>query len=79
MRVLYFAQAAEIAGCREEIWPVLRTLSASEFWSEAIERHPGLQGMETQCRLAVNQQFLESGNLISPHSEVAVLPPVSGG
>jgi len=79
MRVLYFAQAAEIAGCREETWQVMRALSAGEFWAEAIKRHHGLREMELLCRLAVDQKLLESGSTIAPHSEVAVLPPVSGG
>ena len=79
MRVLYFAQIAEVAGCREEIWDEPRSLTASEVWEKLTDRHPGLQAWKARCRLAVNQHFLSPGEIILPHSEVAVLPPVSGG
>ncbi len=79
MRVLYFAQAAQVVGCREEMWDEPQPLTADEFWAELVRRHPGMQPLQAQCRLAVNQQFLSQGETIPTHSEVAVIPPVSGG
>ena len=79
MRVLFFAQAAEIAGCRNEIWEEARPLTARQFWQKLETRHPGLQTLKSQCRIAVDRQFLASDGIIPPHSEVAVLPPVCGG
>lgn len=79
MRVLFFAQAAEVVGSREEVWEEPQHLTASEFWAKLVLRHPGMEPLQAQCRLAVNQQFLSYGETIPPDSEVAVLPPVSGG
>jgi molybdopterin synthase catalytic subunit len=79
MRVLYFAQAADVVGCREEAWDETQPLTAAEFWVKLISRHPRMESLQARCRLAVNQQFLSHGETIPPHSEVAVIPPVSGG
>lgn len=79
MRVLFFAQAAEVVDCREEVWDEPQSLTADEFWAKLALRHPGMEQLQAQCRLAVNQEFLSHGETIPPHSEVAVLPPVSGG
>jgi molybdopterin converting factor subunit 1 len=79
MRVLYFAEAADVVGCREEVWDETEPLTAAEFWAKLICRHARMESLRARCRLAVNQQFLSQGETIPPHSEVAVLPPVSGG
>jgi molybdopterin converting factor subunit 1 len=79
MKVLYFAQTAEITSCRMENWDTAEPLSETEFWEEAIRRHPGLKPVRAQCRLAVDQSFADATTTIHRDSEVAVLPPVSGG
>lgn len=79
MKVLYFAQAALAAGCREEDWPVGRELSLEDFWSEAIRRHPALEGLAAQCRVASGMNYVAGGQCLDPQAEAAVIPPVSGG
>jgi len=79
MKVLYFAQAGDAAGCREEHWDVDGPLMVDEFWAEAVRRHPGLAALRTQSRIASNLSYLSAGNSINPDQEVAVIPPVSGG
>jgi molybdopterin converting factor small subunit len=79
MKVLYFAQAAELAGCREEVWETKRSLTAEEFWDEVVSRHPSLAPIIQECRIASDGEFLGSSQCLDPHREAAVIPPVSGG
>ncbi len=79
MTILYFAQAADAAGCATEEWPVTLPLSVDEFWQEAIRRHPGLAALRPHCRIASDCQYLTEGQQIAPDGEAAILPPVSGG
>lgn len=79
MKVLYFAQAAQSAGCREELWELEAPISVSEFWEEAVQRHPALEVLKGSCRLAADMDFVEANSTLAPSCEVAVMPPVSGG
>ncbi len=79
MKVLYFAQAASLTGCREEEWNTQGIRSLDDFWSEAIRRHPGLAALRAQCRVASGHQYVGHGDLLVENEEVAVIPPVSGG
>jgi len=79
MKVLYFAQAGEAAGCREEQWEIHSPLTLDEFWLEAVSRHPGLALLRDQCRVASGMTYLLAGEQIEPQQETAVIPPVSGG
>ncbi len=79
MRVLYFSLAADHAGCRVEDWEVAGPLSPEAFWCKAVERHPGLDAVRGVCRLAVNGNYMAEGGFLPADSEVAVIPPVSGG
>lgn len=79
MKVLYFAQAAAIAGCHEEEWDVSCPMSVPEFWREAERRHPGLAALRASCRLASGLRYLAAESTIVPENETAVIPPVSGG
>jgi molybdopterin converting factor small subunit len=79
MKVLYFSSAALAAGCREEEWIVAGALTQEAFWQEALQRHPALEQVRAHCRLAGGGRYLQPGQLLEPHVEVAVIPPVSGG
>ena len=79
MKVLYFASAAQMAGCASENWDVADTLTADAFWAEAVRRHPGLKSIRGACRLASGQEYVMGNAVLDPGKEVAILPPVSGG
>lgn len=79
MNVLYFAQAAAAAGCREETWPTPSCLSLDAFWDEAIRRHPALAPFRAHARVACGFEYLAPEQTIDPARDVAILPPVSGG
>jgi len=78
--VLFFAQAADAAGCRHEDWNnVASLLTLDSFWEEAIRRHPNLSALRPQCRVASGMRYLMNDDKINPEDETAVIPPVSGG
>jgi len=79
MKVFYFAQAAELAGCREEVWEIAHPISRGSFWDEIVRRHPGLGGLRPVCRLARNEEYFSDEGTLQPDDEVAIIPPVSGG
>lgn len=79
LKVLYFAQAASLAGCREEEWPAEGIHSVDDFWAEAERRHPALATLRAQCRIACGREYLREGDILRDGNEVAVIPPVSGG
>lgn len=79
MKVLYFAQAAQLAGCREEDWDISQSLSLAEFWEEALRRHPELTSIRSHCRVASGGEYVAAGGRLDWNQEAAVIPPVSGG
>jgi len=79
VKVRYFAQAADVAGCREEMWDIAAPLDLDQFWQEVIRRHPAFSSLCGQCRVASGGEYVTRDNLVSPTEEAAVIPPVSGG
>jgi molybdopterin converting factor subunit 1 len=79
MKILYFAQAASLAGCREEEWDIDSGILLSDFWVEVLRLHPGLAELRSQCRVASGGEYVQDGELLDAHEDAAVIPPVSGG
>ncbi len=77
--VLFFAGAAEAAGCRrvqESLPPgaTLRHLAAG-----LVRRFPRLAGFLPSAAWAVNEEYAGEEHLLREGDEVALIPPVSGG
>ena len=79
MKVLFFAQAARLAGCSEMETHLEGAITAGEFWTRLIARYPTLEPLRPQLRLARDSEFIEWTDQIQDHHEVALIPPVSGG
>lgn len=54
-------------------------LSVASLLGLLEQRHPGLAGRLQSVRVAVNEEFVELGTLLSGGEVVALIPPVSGG
>lgn len=78
IKVLYFAQVAELAGVREETQTLASPVSGAEWLSDLEIRHPQL-APTARLKLAINQQHAPHHRLIQPGDEVAVFEPVTGG
>jgi MoaE-MoaD fusion protein len=77
--VLYFAAARERAGASSEVLDLPEGASAGDALAEACRRHPGLQAVADKLRVAVDQEFAAPGRKLREGSELALIPPVSGG
>lgn len=78
IRVLYFAQVAELMGCREERQPLDAPIPATQ-WLAALEARCPALAPAARLKLAINQQHTSHAATIQPGDEVAVFEPVTGG
>jgi molybdopterin synthase catalytic subunit len=74
--VLYFAAARERAGTARDELELPPGATARDALSAAVERHPPLGPIADKLRVAVDQVF---DGAPREGSEVALIPPVSGG
>jgi molybdopterin converting factor small subunit len=92
VRTRYFAAARDAAGLADEFIEVDSGTSIATVRALLIERHPALQTVLRQSRLALNQRFVvdtdvvvdvvvddEAANGGAHVVELAVIPPVAGG
>jgi MoaE-MoaD fusion protein len=81
MRVtlLYFAAARERAGVARESVELREGATAADARETACAAHPGLRAIAERLRLAVDQEFSSGDRALRDGSEVAFIPPVSGG
>jgi len=77
--ILYFAAARERAGTKSEAFELAEGATAGDALAAACARHPPLQAVATQLRLAVDQEFAAADHRLRDGSEIALIPPVSGG
>ena len=81
MRVtlLYFAAARERAGRSSEVLELPPVATAGDALEAACAAHPELRPLVGKLRLAVDQAFATASAALHEGSEVALIPPVSGG
>jgi len=77
--VLYFAAARERAGTPSDTLELPEGATAGDALAAACARHPPLRAVAGKLRLAVDQQFAANDRALRDGSEVALIPPVSGG
>ncbi len=79
MRVRLFGIAKDIAGYKTitvEADKAMHNVSDLKAWLS--QRYPALQQLDSYA-IAVDAEYADSDTLINNNSEIAVLPPVSGG
>ena len=79
VRVLYFAQLAEIVGLREETYVLDSGATAGLLFRRIGIDHPGVGELKDSLRLALNCQFVDDSQPLSDGDDFALIPPVSGG
>jgi len=77
--VLYFAQARDRLGCDHERLTLPASADAITVLHAIRERHPANAALIERCRIAVDCQFITGPVAINESSEIALIPPVSGG
>ncbi len=79
VRVLYFAQAREAAGMREEELSLPGRSSVRSLVARSVGAHARLGRMLGTMRVAVNEEIAGQGRVLADGDIVAFLPPVAGG
>lgn len=78
LSLLYFAALRDLAQRSEESFTTnTADLTVAGLCQEVSALHPTLRF--DGVRVAVNEEFVESGFVLSPGDVVAFIPPVSGG
>ncbi len=77
--VLYFAALRERLGQERETLTLPEATDDRSVLALIGERHPQLAALLAPCRLAVDHAFVRGAIALHDGSEVAVIPPVSGG
>ncbi len=79
MRILFFAQLKDVAGC-DSIEIVSPTpLTAEQLWTELLKQCPKLATHRSSVRLANNCEYAGPDTVFATDDEIALIPPVSGG
>ena len=73
-----FASYAEIFGVRKLKIELAPRSSVADLIGE-LRRLPGSDVLPEFPRVAVNQKFVGSDQLLSSNDEIALIPPVAGG
>jgi sulfur-carrier protein len=80
VQVRYFAALRDVSGRSEEELDVptaVRTVAEFLMWLQGVR--PALRGQMGSVRCALNGEFASPDWVVSAGSELALLPPFSGG
>ncbi|MFP6633323.1 MAG: MoaD/ThiS family protein [Planctomycetota bacterium] len=79
IRVLFFAIAGELAGESSIELELDSPATASDAEAKLKERYDWLGKRLSSYRIAVDEEFARSDTPVRDGSELAIIPPVSGG
>ena len=79
VRVLYFANARELASRRLESLTLPEGMSLEKLVEHVFQLHPGLKPFRSTVRFSINRELVENSVIIRDGDEIGVLPPVAGG
>ena len=77
--ILFFAQVQERLGRAAGSYSLPATTTVEAVLAHLAERHPELAELLPRCRIALDQAFVRGAITLDENSEIAVIPPVSGG
>lgn len=77
--ILYFAQARDRLGTDCETMTLPSVTGAIDVLAAVRARHPAHSTLIDRCRVAIDHQFVDAAVAITERSEIALIPPVSGG
>ena len=79
VKVLYFANARELASRRLESLTLPEGVSLEKLIDQVLQLHPGLKPFRSTVRFSVNRELVGNSAVIRNGDEIGVLPPVAGG
>lgn len=78
MRVLFFAQLKDAAGC-DSVELALSPMNDEQLWTALLEKFPALAAHRKNVRVACNWEYADAKTVFTDKDEIALIPPVSGG
>ena len=79
VKVVYFAQAREFAGSREDEFELDSPASVVHLFSKVLNAHPRLGAIRDILRTMVNGRLVLGETELKDGDRIALLPPVAGG
>jgi len=79
IQVKLFALARELAGASEVKLELRDGATLADVERALRSEVPALKGLFPHARWAVDSQFAGDGQVVAASSEIALIPPVSGG
>ena len=79
LTVQLFAKLRDLASTSQVRVDVPAHATVADLRHALVANHPNMAGLLDHCRVAVNHDFADDSQVLSPADEVAVIPPVSGG
>lgn len=77
--VKFFALARQQAGCEEMSLSLQEGATVSQFRDHLAAEVPAVAEVLAHAMVALNQQYATNDQVIPAESELAIIPPVSGG
>ena len=79
LNVRLFARARDLGGADQVALDLPNGASVADLRRRLAALHPQLAELEAKCAVAVDAEFVNDGHILTEGSEIALLPPVSGG
>lgn len=79
LRVKLFARARDLAGTDALLVELSPGATVADLRQSLAKTCPPLADFLPRCAIAVNNEFTQDNVVLPAHSEIALLPPVSGG
>ncbi len=79
IRVLYFALVREHTGLESETISLADGATVADLRAILADRHDIVRRAQRHLRVAVNEDFAQDADVLTPGDEVALIPPVAGG
>ena len=79
VHVRLFALARQRAGCPEVVVELPEPATVADLKRVLVEALPELATLVSSLMIAVDSEYAGDDQGVSPGSEIAVIPPVSGG
>ena len=79
VEIKYFAQLRDVIGTSSEAFELSNNSSTDELLSAISARHPHTAAICSTSRVALDLEFVHGAIELKTTSDIAIIPPVSGG
>lgn len=79
VKLIYFGQARDAAGTREEDYTLPDGATVDLLLRRSSESHERIEKIRSMMKIAVNEELVQRGEQLKDGDTVALLPPVAGG